>query len=134
MRKRLIDALSRGGVIGFAEIMELSAAIAQDLDTARDAIRISMSWLRDLLCVRYLGEESRVINQDSLSVLKDLSERFSPRQLLAAYNELVATLSLIESEINVNRNLATDVMFLRLTRLLRNPDPKGDDVFGELIP
>ncbi|MDQ1237966.1 MAG: polymerase subunit delta [Thermodesulfobacteriota bacterium] len=134
MRKRLIDALSRGGVIGFGEIMGLSAAIAADLDTARDAIRISMSWLRDLLSVRCLDEESRVINQDSLSVLKDLSERFSPRQLLAAYNELVATLSLIESEINVNRNLATDVMFLRLTRLLRNPDPKGDDVFGELIP
>jgi DNA polymerase-3 subunit delta' len=128
MRARLIDALSRGGVLGFGEIMELSAAIAADLDTARDAIRVCMSWLRDLLCVRCLGEETRVINQDSLSALKRLSQGFSGRQLLASYNELAAALMLIDSEINVNRNLATDVMFLRLTRILRNPTPTAEDV------
>lgn len=130
LRAKLIGTLGPKGAAAFTEVMEISASISADPETAKDAIGISISWMRDILLVQSFDETARVINQDSLPALRGLAERFSARQILAAYDELVKTLLLIDSEINVNRNLAVDVMFLKLATIFGNPIPDSDTILN----
>jgi hypothetical protein len=41
--------------------------------------------------------------------------------LLSVYDELVEAQGLVEADMNVNRNMVTDVMFLRIVRKLAGP-------------
>jgi len=130
LRGKLIGTLGIERVVAYTDVMAMSATISGDPGTARDAIGISISWLRDILAVQSLEETARVINQDSLPVLKGVAGRLAPRQILAAYDELVKTLLLIDSEINVNRNLALDVMFLKLATIFHDPVPESTAVLN----
>jgi hypothetical protein len=62
-----------------------------------------------------------VINRDRLDTIVREAQHHSSDDLLSVYDELVEAQGLVEADMNVNRNMVTDVMFLRIVRKLAGP-------------
>jgi DNA polymerase III subunit delta' len=121
LRQQVVAALTDPGSIGIAGLLELSAAISTDRKKAIDAIEIATSWIRDLLVLEAEGGAAEVINRDLLDRMLDSAQHQDGEQLLMVYDELLRASQHVESDVNVNRNMATDVMFLRIARILAGP-------------
>lgn len=119
MRDRIIKVLVNPSSLGFAGMLELSAEISADRRTALDAVEIAKSWVRDLL-LRNIGSFDGV-EGDSLDIIALAPQHHSSEQLLSVYDELTTASELIQADINVNRNLVTDVMLLKVMRILAAP-------------
>ena len=121
LRKQIVAALTDPGSLGIAGVLELSAAISADRKKTVDAIEIATSWVRDLLVHKARGASSEIINQDLLDRILDTAQHHGGDELLMVYDELLKASELVEADMNVNRNLATDLMFIRIARILAGP-------------
>lgn len=121
LREKVVSALEDPGAGGVGGLMELSASISGDSKGALDAIEIAATWIRDLLVTKIVDDTSLLIHRDSLDRISFTAQHHREEELLYAYGELVRASELIESDINVNRNLVTDVMLLRIARTLAGP-------------
>jgi len=122
LRERLISALMDPGVIGLVGLMELSAAISSDRRTALEVIQAAITWIRDLLVTK-VGAASTcaLANRDYLDTIASAAHRQGVEQLISVFDELVNAARLIEWEINVNPNLVTDLLLLRIIRTIAGP-------------
>lgn len=118
LRRQLLDALAQAHNLGWCNLLALSAKIAGDAESAREAVRIISSWLRDLLHLKSMPDDSGVTNTDFISFLRRQADALDAPPILRCYDEVVRALELIESDTNVNRNLVADVMLARITRIL----------------
>ncbi|HTY23882.1 MAG TPA: DNA polymerase III subunit delta' [Desulfomonilaceae bacterium] len=118
LRRRVIEALTDSRNIGIRGNLELSTEISKDRSMALNAIGIALSWVRDLLVAREGSSLSGCVNSDLLDRIVSSAEHHTREQLFFVYDELVKASDLIESEINVNRNLVMDVLLLRIRRML----------------
>jgi DNA polymerase III subunit delta' len=121
VREQVISALAESGRIGISGILELSAAISADRGTAAQAIDVAKTWIRDLLTFKVAPESAAVVNQDRLDTIAAEAQHHCSEDLLSVYDELVEAQGLIDADINVNRNMVTDVMLLRIVRKLAGP-------------
>ena len=124
LRRQMIDILADSTRVPIRANLELSTEVSKDRDVALDAIGIGFSWIRDLLAVKEGFAGSEIINSDLLDRLVFSAEHLTREQLFSIYDELVKASELIEAEINVNRNLTMDVLFLRIRRILAEPAPR----------
>ena len=121
LRELIISTLADPGRSGLGGLLEVSAAISTDRKTAMEAIEIAATWVRDLLMERVLGDTSSLIHRDLLDRISSEAQHHSSERLLSAYEELAEASRLIEADINVNRNIVTDVMLLKIARILAGP-------------
>ncbi len=121
LREKMISALVDPSLYGFRGILELSAAICTDRATALDAIEISAAWVSDQLGEKFNCEASALSYGGSLDRPSGSAQHYASEALLSVYEELSRGAELIEAEINVNRNLVTDLMLLRISRILAGP-------------
>lgn len=118
LRTQLLNALAQAHTFGWCNLLALSAKIAGDSESAREAVRIISAWLRDLLHLKSMPDDSAVTNRDFITFLRRQADSLEAARILSCFDELVRSLELIESDTNVNRNLVTDVMLARITRIL----------------
>jgi DNA polymerase-3 subunit delta' len=121
LRERIISALAHPGPNGLGGLLEMSAAISSDRRTSSEAIEIAVTWIRDLLMRRILGDESSLIHRDLLDRISSEAQHHNNETLISAYEELAEAAGLIDADINVNRNLVTDVTLLRVARIIAGP-------------
>jgi DNA polymerase-3 subunit delta' len=119
MRDRVIGFLADPSACGIAGTLELSADISGERSGALDAIEIAKGWIRDVL-TWHAGAPDRVERQ-SLDIIAATAQHHSSQQLLSAYEELATASDLIQADFNVNRNLVTDVMLMKVMRILAGP-------------
>lgn len=119
LREKILRVLSDSTQGGIAGLLEFSGVISADRGTALDAVEIARCWIRDVLL--YKTGCSDEIGGDSLDIIAPAAQHHDSEELLAVYDELAAASELIQAEINVNRNLVTDVMMLRIARILSGP-------------
>jgi DNA polymerase-3 subunit delta' len=119
LREEVVSALTQRKAI--SGLLELSAAISVDRHTAIEAIEIALTWIRDLLVEQTGFKLAGRVHGDYLDRITSAAQHHSSRQLLSVYDELVKASSLIEADINVNRNMVTDVMFVKIARILAGP-------------
>lgn len=121
LREQLVELLDKPMKRGLAGILEFSQSISGDRSRVRETIEIAGTWIRDLI-VREISDDDRlIINRDSLDRIESSAQHRGREELLAAYEELMTASYLIESGTNVNRNLLTDIMLLKIARLLEGP-------------
>ncbi len=118
IRRQVVELLSDSQGIGIRGNLELSTEISKDRGLALDSIGIALSWVRDVLAVKDGSHQSGIINLDLLDRIVLSAEHLSKEQLFSVYDELLKASELIEAEINVNCNLITDVLLLRIRRIL----------------
>jgi len=121
LRELVISALADPGGIGLAGLLGASAAMSSDRKISAEAIEIAVTWIRDLLMEKVLGDASSLIHRDLLDRISFEAQRHSSEALITAYEELAEAARLIDADINVNRNLVTDVMLLKVARTLAGP-------------
>lgn len=121
LRDQVIELLEKPTRNGLAGILEFSLSISSDRNRVRETIEIAATWIRDLMIHEISDDERLIINRDSLDRIAVSAQHRNGEVLLAAYEELMKASNLIESGTNVNRNLLTDLMLLRITRLLEGP-------------
>lgn len=121
LREHVIELLDRPTKKGLAGLLEFSLSISSERESVRETIEIAATWIRDLIVHDMVAEEGLIINRDSLDRIALSAQHRGKEELLAAYGELMKTLELVESGTNVNRNLLTDIMLLKITRLLEGP-------------
>lgn len=121
LREQMISALAETDRIGISGLLELSATISTDRTTAEQAIEVAKTWIRDLLTFRVAPGNAAAVNQDRLDTIAGEAQHHRTEDLLSVYDELVEAQGLIEADINVNRNMVTDVMLLRIVRRLAGP-------------
>jgi hypothetical protein len=119
LRDRMISLLADPSALGISGILELSAEISADRGAALDAVEIAQAWIRDVL-MHKAGSPVQT-EGDSLDIIASAAQHHTSEQLLKAYDELTTASELIQAEINVNRNLVTDVMLLKILRILAGP-------------
>lgn len=119
LRDRMISLLADPSALGISGILELSAEISTDRGAALDAVEIAQAWIRDVL-MHKAGSPVQT-EGDSLDIIASAAQHHTSEQLLTAYDELTTASELIQAEINVNRNLVTDVMLLKILRILAGP-------------
>lgn len=122
LRQQMISALADPGARGISGLLEISSEISSDRRSILDAIHIAFSWIRDLLHYNSERDGSICINRDFADSIPEVASRYTYQQLSEVYDELLKASQLIEAEINVNRNLAMDVLFLRIGRILSGVD------------
>ena len=120
LRIQILNAITHWDALGWCDILDLSAKISRDQETARETIKILGCWLRDLIYVKSLQDGSMVTNRDFIDILRSMRDGVALSQIFRCYNELVRALELLESDYNVNRFLVTDVMLTRVARILDN--------------
>jgi DNA polymerase-3 subunit delta' len=121
LREMVVSALANPRHTGLSGLLEVSAAISADRRTSSEAIEIAVTWLRDLLMQKVLGDASSLIHRDLLDRISSEAQHHSSEALISAYEELAEAAGLIEADINVNRNLVTDLMLLRIARIMTGP-------------
>lgn len=121
LREQVLSALTDPMGKRLSGLLELSATISVDRQTAVEAIEIAETWIRDLLAEQAGFDPGGRVHGDFLDRITSEAQHHSSRQLLSVYDELAKAASLIEADINVNKNLVTDVMFLRIARILAGP-------------
>ncbi len=115
-RNILSQFLSKGSEFGLANLLEMSAQLSSDTQNFIDAIEFGMSWIRDLVLLRIGAEAQSIVNIDFIDILEASAQHYSVEQLLAAHDEMSDALKLTYTDTNINRNLAADVMFLRIRK------------------
>jgi DNA polymerase III subunit delta' len=113
-RNILSQFLSKPSEFVLANLLEMSAQLSSDTQNFIDAIEFGMSWIRDLVLLRIGAEAQSIVNIDFIDILKASAQHYSIEQLLAAHDEMSDALKLTYADTNINRNLAADVMFLRI--------------------
>jgi DNA polymerase-3 subunit delta' len=121
LREQVISALTEPGRMGISGILELSLLVSSDRGTAEQAVNIAKTWIRDVLAYKSSPDSTVVINRDRLDTIVREAQHHSSDDLLSVYDELVEAQGLVEADMNVNRNMVTDVMFLRIVRKLAGP-------------
>lgn len=121
LREQMWSMLKDPGSVGITGIVEMSATLSSDKKRAADAIEIAVNWIRDEMVD--LVEEDAAGSVDEESPYGDSSapRPYTGKVLLSVYDELLKASELIEADINANRNLITDVMLLRIARILAGP-------------
>jgi hypothetical protein len=122
LRDKIISAIADPGSAGIRGILDLSEWISSDRTVTTDAIEIASAWIRDVLLQKVAADPSNMIHGDFLDRIASSAQHHSVEVLLSVYDELVKASGLIEAEINVNKNLVTDVMLLKMIRILAGPD------------
>jgi DNA polymerase-3 subunit delta' len=119
LRDRVIGFLTDPSAFGISGVLELSAVVSSDREVALDAVEIARAWIRDILTY----EDGNQIRSegDSLDIIASAAQHHTSAQLLRAYDELTTASELIQADINVNKNLVTDVMLLKILRILAGP-------------
>jgi len=121
LREKVIAALTEANVHGIRGNLEISAEISKDRRTASEAIEIGLTWIRDLLLSLAGYDLSAAVHRDFLDRIDSTAQHLTSGQLFSVYDELVRASELIDSDINVNRNLVTDVMLFRISRIMAGP-------------
>jgi DNA polymerase-3 subunit delta' len=121
LREQIISALADPGRTGLSGLLEVSALISSDRKTSAEAIEIAVTWIRDLLIEKVLGDASTLIHRDLLDRISSEAQHHDSEALVSAYDQLAEASALIEADINVNRNMVTDVMLLKVARILAGP-------------
>jgi DNA polymerase III subunit delta' len=119
LRDKIVGLLANPSALGISGCLELSAEISTDRGAALDAVEIARAWIRDVLT--YKGGAEVRAGRDSLDIIASAAQHHTSAQLLSAYDELTTASELIQADINVNRNLVTDVMLLKILRILAGP-------------
>jgi DNA polymerase-3 subunit delta' len=122
LREKVLAWLENPGQMGLAGLIELSANVSEERKKALDAIDVARAWVRDLLVEKTGGRSDGSVYRHSLDRIRSAAQHHGIEELLSVYDELTRAADLIEAEINVNPNLVTDVMFLRITRILAGPN------------
>ncbi len=120
LRERFISVFLEWGRQRIVDILELSADVATEKSVSILAFQIAFSVVRDLLILNIGLGGQQVVNQDRLEKLETAAEKIDRQDLVEIFDEMSKACTLIESEINVNRNLVIDAMFLNILRLSRN--------------
>ena len=113
-RSPLVEFLSQGTNFGLAPLLDLSFRLSSDAQDLVGAIEFAMTWIRDLILLKTGGAFSSIVNTDLVDILEISAQHYSVSGLLSVYNEMAIALGLVASDTNINRNLLTDVMFLRI--------------------
>lgn len=121
LREQVIELLESPTKRGLAGILEFSLLISGEKSRVQETIEIAGTWIRDLIVRGISDDDGLIINRDSLDRIASAAQHRGYEELLAAYEELMKASNLVESGTNVNRNLLTDIMLLRITRLLEGP-------------
>ena len=121
LRDKVIGALTEQTGHGIRENMVFSAEIAKDPRMALEAIEIGLTWIRDVLLASAGCNLSIAVHGDFLDRIDATAQHLSSDQLFSVYDELIKASELIDSEINVNRNLVTDVMLFKISRIISGP-------------
>jgi DNA polymerase III subunit delta' len=121
LREKVVAVLTETSGHGIRDHMAFSAEISKDRRTASEALDIGLTWIRDMVLAACGCDLSGAIHRDFLDRIGGTTQHLNSEQLFAVYDELVRASELIEAEINVNRNLVTDVMLLRIARIISGP-------------
>lgn len=121
LKDLMMDLLLQPGKEGIRALLENAIRISSDREAALDAIEIGATIIRDMIFHKMELDESDFIHRDSLDRISLGAQHQGYEELLAVYEELSRASELIESEINVNRNLVVDVMLLKAVRALAGP-------------
>ena len=105
------------------EICEQSDLIDQIRDSGRDGIRntlqLLLSWVRDVILYRAIGEKAPVANQDQIQEISKFNQNLPDADLDAMSRLVEEAFSLTES--NVNTNLLLINLSLNLGKAMRAP-------------
>jgi hypothetical protein len=118
LRKSVMDFFNAGPKFGLAPLLELSAQVSVDQRKLFDAIEFGMTWIRDLMTIKLGGLAFSVINTDLIDILRSSAQHYSIEELLTIRDLMSNVLALVDSETNINRNLLSDVMFLRIRQTM----------------
>ncbi len=113
-RNSLVEFLSQRNNFGLATLLDLSFRLSSDAQDLVDTIEFGMTWVRDLIVLKTGGAVSSIVNTDLVDILTTSAQHHSVSGLLSVYNEMATALELLASDTNINRNLLTDVMFLKI--------------------
>lgn len=121
LREQIIGAFAHAEDMGIRGALELSAAVSSDRPTAVRAIDIACTWIRDVLMEQIGADGIEKVHVDLLDRISEAAQHQSSEQLISVYEELLRAAELVEADINVNRNLVTDVMLLKALRIMAGP-------------
>lgn len=121
LQEQMLSFLTDPGGNGISGIVDVSAAISSDRKRALDAIEIAVKWTRDRMVESVADEDANPIRDYSLDRNPSADHQRTDEAYLSVYDELSRASELIGADINVNRNLVTDVMLLRIARILAGP-------------
>ncbi|MFH0960495.1 MAG: DNA polymerase III subunit delta' [Pseudomonadota bacterium] len=114
LRRSVMDFFNSGSKFGVSGLLELSAQVSVDQRKILDAIEMGMTWINDLMKLKLGAEESSVINTDLIDILRYSAQHHSIDELLAIRDIMSDSMTLVDSDTNINRNLISDVMFLKI--------------------
>ncbi|MBI5570522.1 MAG: DNA polymerase III subunit delta' [Desulfomonile tiedjei] len=121
LREKMISALTDPGARGISGLLELSGDLSKDRHSATDSLEMALTLLRDLMLTAVTPHASGVVHGDFLDRMNAAAQHLSADTILSLYDEVVRASELIQSEINVNRNLVMDVLLLRISRTVGGP-------------
>jgi DNA polymerase III subunit delta' len=121
LREKMISALTDPGARSMPGLLDLSMELSKDKRSAVEALEMALTLLRDLMLTAVSPNASGVIHGDFLDRMNAAAQHLSADRILSLYEDVVRASELIESEINVNRNLVMDVLLLRISRTLGGP-------------
>lgn len=121
LRQEVVAALSAPAGRGIAGLLEWSAAISSDRARTLQVIEIARTWIRDVLVAKTHYNPSTIMNADMLDRISFAAQHHDEEDLVSVYEELVKASELVEADFNVNKNLATDVLLMRIARILAGP-------------
>jgi len=121
LRQEILASLSTPSQRGIAGLLELSATISSDRAKTAQAIEIAQTWIRDVLVKKISYDPSTIMNGDMLDRISFAAQHHDGEDLVSVYDELAKASELLDADFNVNRNLATDVLLMRIARILAGP-------------
>ena len=92
-------------------ILALSEKLSKNRDDLPDILEIMLSWFRDILI--YPHDPEKVINQDMLDSIRDVSERYIPDRIYRSIQAVQTMLNRIQTS-KTNVQLSMDYLLLRL--------------------
>ncbi len=107
---KTLTGLSSGSILPVLEFAEYLASEKADLP---DILEIFQAFFRDVLLMLHHQDESRLVNQDLMDRIRQVTRRESTTAVLDKLEALAAANTHLER--NVNRQLAMEVLLLRLT-------------------
>lgn len=111
-RKSLLKSLTALSPGSIGPLLALSADLAEDKDVLPELLEIVQAFFRDLLLTQHGATEEELVNRDLLDKIHRVAWRWSPHALLLKLDAISACQRQLER--NVNRQLALDVLLLRL--------------------
>ena len=72
-----------------------------DKGLGQDALKVLLSWFRDVMLLKIGVEESRLMNKDRILQLRQEFQRYSVEQLDACIDQIVETFRMMEENLNV---------------------------------